>query len=141
MRETHHRVKNNLQVISAMIEMQVMEHKDEQNIPIAEFVRLETHVRTLAIVHDLLTTSNREEEDAPFISTRAMLDKLLPMLQHAAWKQTVRYTVEDAALTSKQCVALSLLINELVSNALKHGRKEAEVIFTVTGEDGHSGRV
>ena len=55
------------------------------------------------------------------------------MLQQTAWKQTVRYTVADVELTSKQCVALSLLINELVSNALKHGKSEAEVVFSVEG--------
>ena len=130
MKETHHRVKNNLQVISAMIEMQMMEHQGEQNIPLEEFERLQAHVHTLAIAHDLLTNSHKEEEEDERISTRAILERLLPMLQQTAWKQNVRYSVEDAELTSKQCVALSLLINELVSNALKHGRSEAEVHFT-----------
>ena len=131
MKETHHRVKNNLQVISAMIEMQMMEHQGEQTIPLEEFERLQAHVHTLAVTHDLLTNSHREEEADERISTRAVLERLLPMLQQTAWKQNVRYAVDDAELTSKQCVALSLLINELVSNALKHGRSEAEVHFTV----------
>ena len=135
MKETHHRVKNNLQVISAMIEMQLMEHQDGQSVPLEEFTRLQAHVHTLAIAHDLLTTSHKEEEEDERISTRAILDKLLPVLQQTAWKQSVRYTVEDVELTSKQCVALSLLINELVSNALKHGRSAAEVIFSVAGAE------
>ena len=131
MKETHHRVKNNLQVISAMIEMQLMEYQTGPSVPLEEFTRLQAHVHTLAIAHDLLTTTHKEEEADERISTRAILDKLLPVLQQTAWKQTVRYTVADVELTSKQCVALSLLINELVSNALKHGKSEAEVVFFV----------
>ncbi len=133
MKETHHRVKNNLQVIAAMIDMQVMEHESEQTVPIEELIRLKAHVHTLAIVHDLLTKGVKEEEDAQRVSTRAVLEKLLPMLQCTAWKQTVRYAVDEVGLTSKQCIALSLILTELVSNALKHGRREAEVFFRVEG--------
>jgi PAS domain S-box-containing protein len=134
MKETHHRVKNNLQVISAMIEMQVLEHQEEQTVPLEEFERLKAHVHTLSIVHDLLTLSIKDEEDAQRVSTKAVLEKLLPMLQRTAWKQMVRYSVEEVELTSKQCIALSLVLNELVSNALKHGKKEAEVFFCVEGQ-------
>jgi PAS domain S-box-containing protein len=134
MKETHHRVKNNLQVISAMIEMQVLEHQGEGTVPLEEFVRLKAHVHTLAIVHDLLTASIKENEDAQRVSTRAVLEKLLPMLQQTAWKQSVGYSVDEVQLTSKQCIALSLVLNELVSNALKHGNQQADVFFTVEGE-------
>jgi two-component system, sensor histidine kinase PdtaS len=51
------------------------------------------------------------------------------MLQRTAWQQEVRYTIGEAYLTSKQCIALSLILNELVTNALKHGQKRAEVRF------------
>lgn len=134
MKETHHRVKNNLQVISAMIEMQVLEHAGEEAVPLQEFVRLKAHVHTLSIVHDLLTTAVREDEGAQRISTKAALERLLPMLQRTAWKQSVRYSVEEVELTSKQCIALSLVLNELVSNALKHGKQGADVFFTVNGD-------
>lgn len=134
MKETHHRVKNNLQVISAMIEMQVVEHHGEGSVPLEEFIRLKAHVHTLSIVHDLLTVNIKENEDAQRVSTKAVLEKLLPMLQQTAWKKRVRYTVAEAELTSKQCIALSLVLNELVSNALKHGKNEAEVVFSVNGE-------
>lgn len=135
MTETHHRVKNNLQVIAAMIEMQVMEHNGEQSIPIEEFTRLKAHVHTLAIVHDLLTLNIKEEETAQRISAKAVVEKLLPMLQRTAWKKTVRYSVDEVVLTSKQCIAVSLVLNELVSNALKHGKNEAEVVFSIEGRN------
>ena len=136
MKETHHRVKNNLQVISAMIEMQVLEHEGEPSIPLEEFTRLKAHVHTLSIVHDLLTQNVKEEEDAQRVSTRAVLERLLPMLQRTAWKQTVRFAIAEVDLTSRQCIALALVLNELVSNALKHGMQEAEVGFAVSGEEG-----
>src|SRR5579884_3694264 len=136
MTETHHRVKNNLQIIAAMIEMQALEYKVDQAIPLEEFERLKSYVCTLAIVHDLLTKSLKETEDEQRISTKAVLDKLVPMLQQTAWKQTVRFEIADVEIASKQCISLALVLNELVSNALKHGKNSAEVSFSV--QDGQA---
>lgn len=133
MRETHHRVKNNLQVVSAMIEMQVFAHQGEGTVPVEEFVRLKAHIHTLAIVHDLLTRGIKEQEGHQRLSTKAVLERLLPMLQQTAWKQAVRYDVEEVELSSKQCAALAFILNELVTNALKHGQNRAEVFFRVEG--------
>jgi PAS domain S-box-containing protein len=133
MTETHHRVKNNLQVIAAMIDMQALDHRAEQAIPIEEFDRLKSHIGTLAIVHDLLTHSIKEAEESQFISTKAVLDRLLPMLQQTAWKRTVRFEIADTEVPSKQCVSLALVLNELVSNSIKHGKSETEVTFAVQG--------
>jgi PAS domain S-box-containing protein len=133
MRETHHRVKNNLQVISAMIEMQMLEHRGEKSIPLEDYSQLKTHIHTLAIVHDLLSAGIKEMEDTQRVSVKAVLDKLLPMLQQTAWNKAVRYSIDDAGLTSKLCVSLTLILNELVTNALKHGKTETEVIFHSDG--------
>ena len=134
MAETHHRVKNNLQMIAAMIEMQMLEHHAEQAMPMEEFAQLKTHIHTLAIVHDLLTQGVQEAEDAQRVSARAVLEQLLPMLNQTAWNQEVRFTIEDARLTAKQSIAIALVLNELVTNALKHGSQGAEVCFRVEGE-------
>lgn len=131
MTETHHRVKNNLQIISAMIEMQAADHESENAVPLEEYARLKSHVCTLAIVHDLLTRGIKETEDAQRVSIKEVLERLLPQLQEAAWKQTVRFEIDDAPLLSKQCVSLALILNELVSNALKHGKSAADVTFAI----------
>lgn len=129
--ETHHRVKNNLQVISAMIEMLALDHKGQDAVPLSEFSRIQSHVRTLAIVHDLLTASAKETEEIQTVSTSDVLGQLMPMLQQTAWNRTVHFQIAEAKLLSKQCVSLALIINELVSNALKHGRTEVDVTFTI----------
>lgn len=138
MTETHHRVKNNLQVVSALIEMQMSERVGEPEAD-QEFAgqldRLQAHIRALAVVHNVLTHAIHENEDAQLISTKAVLDKLFPILQQTACEQEIRYSVDDIDLPSKQCVSLALLLNELVSNALKHGRKTAEVTLTAAGNE------
>lgn len=89
MAETHHRVKNNLQVIAAMIEMQMLDHNAETTVPMENYHQLKSHVHTLAIVHDLLSSSVKEDGDAQRVSVKAVLDKLLPMLERTAWKKAV----------------------------------------------------
>jgi PAS domain S-box-containing protein len=135
MRETHHRVKNNLQLISAMIEMQLIEYRNSNSIPLEAYKQLKTHIHTLAIVHDLLSADIREDEDAQRVSVKEVLDQLLPMLQKTAWNKEVRYSIQEAELTSKTCISLTLILNELVTNAVKHGNSQAEVVFRVDGVD------
>ena len=61
----------------------------------------------------------------------------MPLLQQTSSGEPLRFHVDDAAINSKQCVALALMTNELVSNARKHGKGEVEVTFTVVGGRAH----
>jgi two-component sensor histidine kinase len=130
MMETHHRVKNNLQVIGALIEMQFMESASDDPIPLANMQRLIAHIRALAVVHDLLTTVAREEESAQYLSAKSIIERLIPMLQTSAGGRRIEHVAQDVHLPSKQCTALALLVNELVSNAIKHGDGVIRVEFT-----------
>ena len=96
MKETHHRVKNNLQIIAAMVDMQAIEAVD--SIPVEEFRRLGTQIRTLAYVHDVLTKEVREDEHAQRISTRDVLTRLLPMLRQMANPRRVSFFAEAAGV-------------------------------------------
>lgn len=135
MTETHHRVKNNLQVVSAMIEMQMLDYSGREQIPIESFHRLKTHVRTLAVIHEMLTKSIRETEDAQRVSAKSVLDDLVPMLQQTAGDIAVTFDLSEVECTSKQCVALALIMNELVSNAIKHGRSKSSVCLSANGSN------
>jgi PAS domain S-box-containing protein len=134
MTETHHRIKNNLQVISAMIDMQAMDYEAEQAVPLDQFIRLKTHIRMLAVVHDLLTQSVKEQEDAQRVSVKQVLERLILMLQESAWISDVTFEVEEALIPTKQCVSVALIVNELVSNAQKHGRGMAHVTLRVEAD-------
>jgi PAS domain S-box-containing protein len=128
MTETHHRVKNNLQIISAMVDMQLL--NDEATISAEEFRRLGSHVRTLAAVHDILTKESKETGSSQTISLPEVLDQLIPIHQQTAPNCSITANIENVLLSGRQGTSLALVINELISNAIKHGRGRVEIVVT-----------
>jgi PAS domain S-box-containing protein len=129
MAETHHRVKNNLQLISALIEMQ---HTDGyESVPMSEWVRLGANVRALGVIHDLLTQRAKEGEEQATLSAHRVLQKLLALLEQTTVGCRFCVTLEDAHLAGRQATALALITNELVLNAQKHGKGNIDIRFTV----------
>ncbi|MCW3097523.1 MAG: response regulator [Chthonomonadaceae bacterium] len=129
MTETHHRVKNNLQLVSALIDMQKATYRE--TIPMSELVRLGSNVRALGVIHDILTQEAKEGAEEDTLSAKTVLDELLSLLQQAAGERRLTFACEDVRLSGRQATSLALLANELVSNALKHGKHAAEIYFTV----------
>jgi PAS domain S-box-containing protein len=132
MTETHHRVKNNLQVIAAMVDLQVMD--GEETVPKSELHRLSAYISTLAAVHEILTEEAREEAELQFISARAMIEKLLPLIRQTSAGQSIEAQITtDPRLPARQGTSLALIMNELVSNALKHGGRNIVVKLSQAG--------
>jgi PAS domain S-box-containing protein len=129
MRETHHRVKNNLQIVAAMLDMQLMEDRD--TVPVAELRRLAGHIRTLAGVHDILTQEAGEAGETTTAAARAVLEKLMEMYAQTAAGRRLSSEMDDARLTPRQSTSLALVASELLSNAMKHGRGEVSISFKV----------
>lgn len=119
MTETHHRVKNNLQVIAALIDMQVLE--DTTSVPVEEFQRLGSHVSMLSTLHDLLTAQSKADTSVDHVSAREMLGKLAPLLQMIAPERPITYAADEILIPVRQATSLTMLLNEAVSNAIKHG--------------------
>jgi PAS domain S-box-containing protein len=132
--ETHHRVKNNLQIISAMLDMRLMECTD--SVPVEDIRRLTSHIRTLAEVHNLLTHEAKNDAVAETISSKEMLERLLPLMREAAGRRQITAHLESAELSLRKGTSLALITNELVSNAAKYGGGEIGVRFVVKGEEG-----
>jgi PAS domain S-box-containing protein len=134
MRETHHRVKNNLQVITALVEMQRMLHAE--TVPVSELQRLMQHIQALAAIHDMLTGQARALGNADTISVRVTLERIVPMMEAILGGRPVRLHVRDADLPVRQGTSLAVLVNELVSNATKHG--QGEICVSFHAEDGRA---
>lgn len=124
--ESHHRIKNNLQVLVSLVE--TMRFSVNRTAPPGELERLARHIRGLAVLHDLLTNETRTPNtDLDTVPVRGILERLIPILEMAAGGQKVACEIDDIRLTLKQCSAVTLLVNELISNALKHGAGEVSL--------------
>ena len=128
--EGNHRIKNNLQVLSALIDVQTI--GAILTTPISAMERLQQHIRTLASLHDLLTLDSRVGDGViESISLKIALERLIGMLQTASGgRNIVLKQVEDAQLPIKQGGTFMLLVNEIVQNAVKHGGGEVQIDVT-----------
>jgi PAS domain S-box-containing protein len=133
MTETHHRVKNNLQIITTMVEMQLSEGKE--TISREDLHRLNANIRSIAAIHDVLTQNTKENVATEAIPLKEVIEKLLPIYRQTTPSHQFRATIDETQLPSKQGTALTLAINELVSNAIKHGHSVVEI--TISLRDSH----
>lgn len=127
MTETHHRVKNNLQMMTALIDMQITTKRE--SVPMSELDRIGRNVQALGVIHDILTEETKHEAQVSVISASEVLEKLIGMLQRTTGGRVIIFDVDDVPLTGRQASALALITNELVSNALKYSKGEVQITF------------
>ncbi|MCS3923262.1 histidine kinase N-terminal 7TM domain-containing protein [Methanosalsum natronophilum] len=117
LKEIHHRVKNNLQVISSLINLEKKNIKDEQLLTI--LTRTQTRIRSMSIAHEKLY----QGESAASINipdyTKQLSDYLSQLYCHDK-KVLVKHDIDDINLEVDLATPLGLLINEIVTNSLKH---------------------
>jgi len=115
-REIHHRVKNNLQTVAALLRMQSRRTPHpEAKAALAESVR---RVAAIAMVHETLSTSVDERVDLD-----ALLDKVIPVVGSVAVAETqvkVRRTGQFGVLSAELATPLVMVLTELVQNAVEH---------------------
>ena len=128
MRETHHRVKNNLQVIAALVEIQ-----DEEAFSPA-LQRIKNHARALASIHDMLTQQVKEGDELTHISTADIMARLLPALEQVSGGRAFHSDIQDFAFDIQKAGSLALLVNECVSNAIKHSKGNVYITLACAGD-------
>ena len=118
LKEVHHRVKNNLQLINSLLNLQAARIEDPA---VAElFTESRNRIRSMALVHENLYRAGSFAR----IAMADHIKTLCTHLQHAygssACSIDIKTEIEDVALDLDRAVTLGLILNELVSNALKH---------------------
>jgi two-component sensor histidine kinase len=131
MAESHHRIKNNLQTLGAVVDMSIMD--SPEMVPVSVLNRLGQHIQTLASLHDMLTIEAKNEAEMDIINVKKALEKISPMLQATSGGRRIEFVAEEVRLPLKQSSALLLLASELISNALKHGKGTVRLVLSVQG--------
>lgn len=116
MREVHHRVKNNLQVICSLLTLQSGLTKDAEALALLE--ESENRIRSMALVHEQLCRS----KDMAHIPMQEYLPALVRQIKegNALYQVPVHVSCDPILLTVDECVPLGLVINELLVNAFEH---------------------
>ena len=120
-REIHHRVKNNLQTVSALLRLQSRRIEDPAAAAaLDEAVR---RIASIAVVHETLSNSTQTtvafDEVLSSLVTHAL--ELSPRMSEL----TIERTGEIGSLESRVATPLSLVVTELIHNALEHGLYES----------------
>ncbi|ADL59086.1 predicted signal transduction histidine kinase [Methanothermobacter marburgensis str. Marburg] len=130
--ELHHRVKNNLQIISSLINLQARGMDQD----FCELMRaLQLRIRAMALVHELLL-SNPEASTVDFASyTERLLSYLRDM--HSSGVQ-IEVDIVDVKFDIETAVPLGLILNELVSNSLRHAFDDGGTIRVSLEDTGNA---
>lgn len=118
LQEMHHRVRNNLQTVAALLSMHIRRAGDEPWV--APLKEATNRIRSIAAVHDLLT---REDIGITTVNEVAKLvtDEAATTLVPPGAEYIFRVDGPPAAVASREATVLAILINELVANAVLHG--------------------
>ena len=135
-REIHHRVKNNLQTVAALLRLQARRTTNaEGREALIESVR---RVSSIALVHDALSMSVDEE-----VNLDDVIDRILPIMNDVATVDTpirINRAGMLGVLDSDRATALIMVITELVQNAIEHAFDPAACEAAAVGRFGDDPR-
>ena len=118
LKEVHHRVKNNLQLVVSLLNLQARKQPNPQLVE--SFRELQNRVNSMSMLHEILYRS----ENLARVNFAGYISQLCAQLAKsfgtAARRIELKYRIENASLAMDQAVPCGLIINELVTNAMKY---------------------
>jgi len=124
LKEIHHRVKNNLQVVSSLLNLQSRQIEDAKAKEIIKSGQ--DRIKSMALIHQNL----QQGEDMVGVSAKTYIQDLVGGLSRSynldSDKILVETSVDDISMEIDKIIPIGLILNELVSNALKYAFVEGQ---------------
>lgn len=124
--EVNHRVKNNLQSVAALLELQIPETGD--HVPVDAVYNSLNQIKTIALVHDLLS-----RDRIGVVNLAQVFSKLALLLSFHMGTRVHRLPIQVEAqsieMATKTATSLALAVNELLTNAAKHSDQEEKTVI------------
>jgi PAS domain S-box-containing protein len=122
LKEIHHRVKNNMQVISSLFTLSVRYITDTAYLELAEAMKGRIH--SMALIHEQLYQTDNLSK----IDFRLYINSLIAKIRQTHGQQSqiidVKIDIMPVSFTIEKAIPCALIVNELVSNAFKHAFKD-----------------
>ncbi|WP_436515064.1 tetratricopeptide repeat-containing sensor histidine kinase [Ekhidna sp. To15] len=123
LKEIHHRVKNNLQVVSSLLSMQSRFITDENALGAVN--EGQTRVESMALIHQKLY----QENNLSGVNAKEYIEDLAEILKQSYSTDTdieFEYDIDELMIDVDTIIPIGLILNELICNSLKHAFPEAE---------------
>lgn len=136
LKEIHHRVKNNLQVIASLLSLQSRKFQD-RDVRLA-FAESQNRIRSMAIAHEKLYMSKNLKNIDAADYIRNLANYLLYSYRTGTEKVNLEIDVDEIYLDIDKIIPLGLIVNELITNSLKYAfdpGKEGLVSLSLKGCD------
>ncbi|HLO87521.1 MAG TPA: GAF domain-containing protein [Nostocaceae cyanobacterium] len=138
LKEIHHRVKNNLQIVSSLLQLQAQTFQDPEIIKALR--ESQNRIESISLIHKNLYTSPNigRLNVAEYINNLAA--SLLISYQIIPGRIGLETNIDTVSLDVDQAIACGLVINELISNALKHAfpdERSGKISITLRSDNQH----
>jgi len=122
LQEIHHRVKNNMQIISSILHLQSQRVTDKKTLKTLQACR--DRIKNMALIHESLYESQNLAEVDIASYTKKMTTYLFAVNRTISDRINLKVDIENIFLDINRAIPVGLIINELVSNAFIHGFPE-----------------
>lgn len=136
LREVHHRVKNNMQVISSILNLQSSYVSDEYALTLLK--ESQNRIKTMAYIHESLY-QNKSFTSVNFSEyVHTLVKNIVQSYSYSNEKITLDLNIQEMSLSLDSSIPAGLIINELITNAIKHafpGQKKGRISFSLRSEN------
>jgi two-component sensor histidine kinase len=135
--EIHHRVKNNLAIVTALIELQTFYIEDYKTVQILK--ESQHRIKSIALLHEKLY----ENKSLKNVDISSYTNELINFIKHSLSNRDkiikIHITVENINIDMERAMPFGLLLNELITNSYKHAFNDKETgnIWLSLNEEGN----
>lgn len=126
-KEIHHRVKNNLQVISSLLSLQMSHIKSKETFE--TFRITQSRVHSIALLHDQLYKSNSLNQVIMSDYIQILTKNLIHSYNRHISTVQLNFQLEHFILDIEQASPIAIIANELISNSLKHAKTDEKELL------------
>lgn len=118
LKEIHHRVKNNMQIISSLLRLQTEKIQDESLLNM--FIESQHRIQSMALIHETLYRSKDLARIDFYNYLKRLISNLMLVYQKRSKDVRIDLDIKEVFLDINRAIPCGLLVNELITNSLKH---------------------